>query len=188
MELYHVSTQNRSLDVLDMSRMPKQDFDSVKKLVDDVRIFPDFYKELNSSKMQQFSLERGWIKEKIAAEAIFEYVRREEFKEKPSRLYSAYYTASSENAYSFNRRQRGGRGAIFVFTADESKSFCFNMDIFHKACVCFQEEEIREESVKKVVMVAREYWKGYENIASSNSEILYLGNPILEKYKEYENE
>lgn len=86
MKLYHVSRNNKNKPEIDMSQTLKNDMCYIHFLIDVMKSFNEFYKMYNSPLAEQYSKERGWSKEKIATEAIFEYVRFTEYETNPSRM------------------------------------------------------------------------------------------------------
>lgn len=180
MKLYHVSTINKDKKKLDLSQEPKQDIRFTGNLVYNVSLFERFYSEYNMPIISELGKERGWIVEKVATEAVFEYIRQKQCFYKPSRLSSTYFTNSLENAKMFNNTEREGKAAIFTFNADENNAFYFNMDIFHNVCASFKSNGITNDTFQYAKQLAEIYWKGYEGINNTNCEILYLGLPILE--------
>lgn len=145
--------------------------------------FEQFYLEYNRPIISKLGKEKKWIVEKIATEAIFEYIRQKQYFYKPSRLSSTYFTNSLDAAEKFNNVNREGEADIFTFNADKNNAFCFNMDIFKNACVSFETRGLTLDTFLYAKHLAEIYWKGYEGINNDNCEILYLGMPILKNIK-----
>lgn len=187
MKLYHVSTINKDKKNLDLSIDPKQDIQFTGDLVYNVSSFERFYAEYNTPMISELARKRGWIKEKVATEAVFEYIRQKQYFYKPSRLLSTYFTNSLENAEIFNKREREGKAAIFTFDADSNNVFCFNMDLFHRACVSVESNGLKDDTFQYTKRLAEIYWQGYEGINNRDCEILYLGLPILKNIESERN-
>ena len=137
--------------------------------------FEEFLSAFNSDITKACSAEKKWSPEKLATEAIFEYVRTEKHPESPSRLCYAYFSESYEKAKEFNEKYRSGNGAIFKFTADPQNTYHYDMDIFDEAVKMF-ETGVTLKSYEKVMALAEIYWN---QTIKGETEILYKGYPIL---------
>lgn len=175
MKLYHVSKINKGQKIIDMCKNKKNDVKYVLFLMDEIYNYDRFYKAYRSEQMNTISNEKGWTREKIAAEAIFENIRRSEYTESPSRLLYAYFTDSLEKAKTFNKDQRNNEGDYFSFDADEDKVYYYNMDVFTEAADSLK-NGFSKQSFDFVKKKAKEYWTTSK---SGNVEILYKGKPIL---------
>ena len=178
MKLYHVSKNNKNRDVIDMKTFVKNDMEFVGFLLDSVQEYNCFYQAYNSEFMQMCVERKGWSAEKIASEAVFEYIRKNDYTSSPSRLSYAYFTDSIEKAMSFNKEERENEGAYFVFEADEEKVYYYDMDLFDMAVRILENDKLTENSFRKINDIAKKYWLGSKE---GNTEILYKGNPVLEK-------
>ena len=176
MKLYHVSRNNKNKPEIDMSQTFKNDMRYVHFLIDVMKSFDEFYKMYNSPLAEQSSKERGWSKEKIATEAIFEYVRFTEYETNPSRMLYAYFTDSIEKAKAFNVDRRENDGDYFSFEADADKIYYYDMDIFHQAVKTLEIHGLTEDVFTNILKSARKYWLTSKE---GNTEILYKGNPVL---------
>ena len=177
MKLYHVSCHNANKELLDMRESIKDDLRFVYPLLVVVHSYEDFLFTFNSQFMLNQSAIKGWSIYKIAAEAIFEWVRLRKYPDSPSRLLYAYFTSSIESALSFNENYRSGQGAIFEFEGDADKCYRYDMDIFYSA-VKLLETGLNEYSFNRIFDIADIYWKAENN---QNIEILYKGHPILKR-------
>ena len=149
MQLYHVSIQNKNKEVIDMNTTIKDDMRFVGFLLDNIKGFDDFYQAYHSEFIQMCSKKRGWIVEKIASEAIFEFIRQSDYPSSPSRLVYAYFTDSIEKAKAFNGLERENKGDYFVFDADEDKVYYYDMDVFDSAVKVLEERGLTEQSFEK---------------------------------------
>lgn len=182
MKLYHVSTQNKNKKIIDMKKSIKDDMRFVGFLLDRIKGFDDFNQAYNSEFMQISSKKRGWIAQKIVAEAIFEFIRQKDYPSSPSRLMYSYFTDSVEKAKYFNKKERENEGDYFVFEADEEKVYYYDMDVFNAAVKVLEKQGLTEQSFEKVKEFARTYWLTSEE---GNTEILYKGSPVLENITEF---
>ncbi len=176
MKLYHVSGINKNKPEIDMRQSSKCDVTYVYFLMDAMQTYDEFHRMYNHSLVEQCSKEKGWSKEKIAAEAIFEYVRLTEFSASPSRLLYAYFTDSIQKAKTFNKVERNNNGDYFYFEADEDKIYYYDMDIFDQAVKELNETGFTEKSFEYIKSIARKYWLTSKE---GNIEILYKGRPVL---------
>ena len=174
-KLFHISTRNKQLNLLDMTIHKKNDLKYVFYIFDSAISFEEFLFAFNSKITKACSEEKGWSIEKLAAEAIFEYVRVQKHPESPSRLFYAYFSDSYEKAIEFNRKWRSDAGAIFEFTADIDKIFYYDMDIFDDAVKLF-EKGVTQKSYEDAMALAEIYWNAK---SQKNIEILYKGYPVL---------
>ena len=94
MYLFHVSKINRNKDEIDMSSSIKNDIKYAYFLIDAMNRYQDFHSVFNSKIIQMYATEKDWTKEKIAVEAVFEYIRLTEYPNSPSRLLYTYFTDS----------------------------------------------------------------------------------------------
>ena len=106
MELFHVSTHNKKMNSIDMGIKKKCDIRYVSYLFYSATSFEEFLSAFNSDITKACSAEKKWSPEKLATEAIFEYVRTEKHPESPSRLCYAYFSESYEKAKEFNEKYR----------------------------------------------------------------------------------
>ena len=177
MKLYHVSKRHAGEIVLDMSRCIKDDLRFVYPLLVVTHSYEDFFATFNSQFMLNQSTKKEWSVCKIAAEAIFEWVRLRKYPNNPSRLLFSYFTDSLETAEVFNQKEREGQGAIFEFEGDAEKCYYYDMDVFDSA-VKLLETGLTLCSFKRIFDIADIYWKAENN---KNIEILYKGHPILKR-------
>lgn len=175
MKLFHVSTNNKKMNSVDMATNKKHDIKYVFYLFYSATSFEEFLFAFNSDITKACSKEKQWSPEKLAAEAIFEYVRVRKHSESPSRLYYAYFSESYEKAKEFNEKHRSGNAAIFEFTADPKNVYRYDMDIFEDAVKTF-ENGVTLENYEKVIVLAETYWN---QTIHGETEILYKGYPIL---------
>ncbi len=181
MKLYHVSRNNKNLDIIDMSKSIKNDIVYVYFLMDNMMEYGDFYHAYHSELMQKYSTEKEWGPNKIATEAIFEYIRLTEYSKSPSRLLYTYFTDSIEKATVFNETERENDGGYFSFDADEDKVYYYDMDIFDSAVEILRAQGLTKMSFEKVKKVARIYW---QTSKKGHTEIIYKGNPVLKNISE----
>lgn len=177
MKLYHVSRIHAKKDILDMSIAPKNDIQFVHPMMVVAHSFENFSKAINSQLVHEQSKIKGWITQKIAAEAIFEYVRSEKYPDHPSRLLFSYFTDSFEAASLFNNTNREGQGAIFEFEAEKNKCYYYDMDIFDFA-VNQLITGLTELIFNQIFNIADIYWQAKNN---KNIEILYKEHPVLKR-------
>ena len=177
MKLYHVSRHNADKEILDMRESIKDDLRFVYPLLVVVHSYEDFLVTFNSHFMHNQSTIKRWSICKIAAEAIFEWVRIKKYPDSPSRLLFAYFTDSMALAVAFNKKEREEQGAIFEFEGDIDRCYYYDMDIFDSA-VKLLETGLNEYSFKRIFDIADTYWKAENN---QNIEILYKGHPILKR-------
>ena len=177
MKLYHVSCWNAGKEVFDMRESIKDDLRFVYPLLVVAHSYEDFLVTFNSQFMYKQSAIKGWSVCKIAAEAIFEWVRLRKYPDNPSRLLFAYFTDSMTLAETFNKKERKGQGAIFECEGDVDSCYYYDMDIFDSA-VKLLEAGLNECSFKCIFDMADIYWKAESN---KNIEILYKGYPILKR-------
>ncbi len=176
MKLYHVSTINKNKVEINMNESIKNDVIYVYFLMDKMSAYVDFYKAYNSNLIEMYSSQKGWKIEKIAVEAIFEYIRLFEYPSSPSRLLYTYFTDSIDKAKLFNQVERNNCGDYFSFEAEEDKAYYYDMDIFDSAVKMLENTGLSEISFENIKMIARKYWMTSKD---GNSEILYKGRPIL---------
>ncbi|MBQ8575529.1 MAG: hypothetical protein IJ447_05730 [Clostridia bacterium] len=176
MKLYHVSTLNKNKVEINMTESVKNDVIYVYFLMDNMNAYTNFYQAYSSQLIEMYSNQKGWSKEKLAVEAIFEYVRLLEYSNSPSRLLYAYFTDSIDNAKTFNQVERNNCGDYFSFEAEEDKVFYYDMDIFDSAVKTLESVGLTEIAFENLKMLARKYWLTSRD---GNTEILYQGRPIL---------
>ena len=176
MELYHVSVINKNKDVIDMKASVKNDMEFVGFLLNNIKEYSDFYCSYHSDCMKRCSNKKGWSVEKIASEAVFEYVRLTEYSWSPSRLMYTYFTDSVERAKQFNKYKREENGDYFWFDADEDKVYYYDMDAFDSAVKLLKLQGLTEQSFEELKHIARTYWLTSKD---GNTEILYKGKPVL---------
>lgn len=176
MKLYHVSTFNKNKVEINMTESVKNDVTYVYFLMDNMNAYTNFYKAYNSRLIEMYSKQKGWSKEKLAVEAIFEYVRLVEYTNSPSRLLYTYFIDSINKAKTFNKVERNNCGDYFSFEAEEDKVFYYDMDIFDSAVKTLENIGLKEITFENIKMIARKYWMTSED---GNTEILYKGRPIL---------
>lgn len=181
MKLYHVSKRNKNIKVIDMNTSIKNDMEFVEFLLENIKEYNRFYQAYHSEFMQICSKNKEWTVEKIASEAIFEFIREKEYPSSPSRLLYAYFTDSVEKAKAFNDLERKNEGDYFVFNADEDKVYYYDMNEFHSAVKVLEHQGLTEQSFEKIKQSARRYWLTSKY---GNTEILYKGNPVLKNITE----
>lgn len=182
MYLFHVSKINRNKDEIDMSSSIKNDIKYAYFLIDAMNRYQDFHSVFNSKIIQMYATEKDWTKEKIAVEAVFEYIRLTEYPNSPSRLLYTYFTDSLDSAKIFNHTERNGEGSIFKFDADGDKVFYYDMDIFHSAVRLLETIGLTQKTFEKLITLSRKYWLTDKD---GNTEIIYKGHPVLKKTKVY---
>lgn len=176
MKLYHVSTLNKNKVEINMTESIKNDVIYVYFLMDDMNSYISFCEAYSSQLIEMYSKQKGWSKEKLAVEAIFEYIRLLEYSNNPSRLMYAYFTDSIDKAKAFNKVERNNYGDYFSFEAEEDKIFYYDMDIFDSAVKILENIGLTKITFENVKTIARKYWLTSRN---GNTEILYKGRPIL---------
>ena len=176
MKLYHVSGNNKNVDEIDMSTSIKNDISYVYFLMDNMMEYSSFCQMYHSQLIQRYSQEKGWGLEKIATEAIFEYIRLTEYSSNPSRLLYAYFTDLIDGAKIFNQTQRADNGDYFSFDADENQAYYYDMDMFDLAVKTFETNGLTEQSFEKIKQISRSYWLTSKHC---NTEIIYKGHPVL---------
>lgn len=176
MQLFHVSKRNKNKIEVDMAEFPKGDMQFLSFLIDVVNDYDAFYQTYNSEFMKMCSKKKKWTIEKMASEAIFEFVRRKHYLSSPSRLLYAYFTDSIEKAKKFNEKEREKEGDYFVFDADEDIVYYYDMDMFDSAVKILEKQGVTQQSFERIKEVARKYWLTSKE---GNTEILYKGTPIL---------
>lgn len=176
MKLFHVSVINKNIDVIDMRKTVKNDYIYVEPLINNVNTFSGFNRGYYDPCMQQKAKTKGWTLNKLATEAIFEYIRFSEYPNSPSRLLSAYFTDSLIAAKEFNQKQRAGNGDFFWFEADDREVYYYDMGLFHLAVTSFDTSGITEANYNNALILARKYWLTSRN---GETEVLYKGIPVL---------
>lgn len=176
MQLFHVSKRNKNKLEVDMAEFLKGDMQFLSFLIDDVNDYDAFYQTYNSEFTKMCSKKKNWTVEKMASEAIFEFVRRKYYPSSPSRLLYAYFTDSIEKAKAFNDLERENQGDYFVFDADDEKIYYYDMDEFHSAVKVLEHQGLTEQYFERIKEIAQKYWRSSK---AGNTEILYKGTPVL---------
>lgn len=161
---------------IDMGQHVKCDVVYVYFLMDAMQTYDKFCQMYNNSLVEQYSKEKGWSNEKIATEAIFEYIGLTEYANSPSRLLYAYFTDSLEKAKIFNKVERENSGDYFFFEGDEKNIYYYDMDIFKHAFKELRDTGLTEKTFEHIKSLARKYWLTSKE---GNIEILYKGRPVL---------
>lgn len=171
MTYYHVSSYLREGDYL--TRKTKNNFDyCCYASICDVSTYEKFiecYQQLCLSNVQQNT---GRTAAKWICEAVFEYVRKNEFSDKPSRIWGFYLSSTTAEARTFLQKERqpwidasGNLRTAHIFEInipDTQKVHCFNMDFYTEADRKLHLDKLDRSTYNFILSKAREYWKGNE--------------------------
>lgn len=175
MKLYHVSTQHNDEMKVDLSISPKTYRRTLEWWIPRAGSYDLFSKACES---KELPLINGWKHFKVVAELIFEYIRVSEYPDSPSRLECPFFFKSLEDAITFIKEQRAGKGFIFTCEANATKAHYYNMDLFTEASDAIEINGLNEDLYTRAQSNACEYWKTSKE---GTTEILYEGFPVIEK-------
>lgn len=181
MKLYHVSGFHKDKSSIDFSISAKPTRDPMLEQVPQarsIRLLRDVY---NNSELLSAT---GWKPYKIVAELIFEYIRKNEYPDSPSRLVYPFFSKNLDDAILFNREYRNGEGGIFICEADAAKVHYYDMDLFTEVSDAVRDNgdaPLTEALYIHAQNNAREYW---ETSKDGTMEILYEGFPTATNIEE----
>lgn len=116
---------------------------------------------------------------RLINDIVFEQIRRESYKEKPSRLYSIFFS-------DVNDKQKW---EDILLRIDKPKTYVYELEIIettkiHKTYSCYFERSISLDRYDEIVANANLYWKGIFPMEKPNAcpEYLFVGSAkITEK-------
>ena len=170
MLFYHVSSYLKENQILMHTTKNNYEFCLLTENADisNYRKYNEFIEELQCKNVNK----TGRDKFKWANEAVFEYVRKKYFPNKPSRIWGIYVTNSLKDAILFNNKYRNGKSNIFeIVIPDDIEIFKFNMELFTAA-----DEQLRQANSLKnynyCIELAHKYWQRNENENENQTEII----------------
>ena len=168
MQYYHVSSYIKEGDVLTRHTKNNHEwccFASSR----DLSTYENFLECYNFLSSQNVQNSTGRSAAKWTCEALFDYIRRTEFSEKPSRIWGIYLSATLEDAKEFLATDRnpwvdinGIRHESHIFsimlkTTDNVHTF--DMDLYTQADKLLQSNQPCKEIYDSIIDKARLYWK-----------------------------
>ncbi len=95
---------------------------------------------------------------KWLCEAIFEYVRKTEYPQYPSRVWGVFVTRTYKDAEEFNFEARKGRANIFEIVQPIENVFEFDMQLFSLACDPMVKPGLNDITINDAFNYAKLYW------------------------------
>ena len=190
MQYYHVSSYVKEGDVLTRHTKNNHEWCCFASSCDlsTYEKFLECYNYLFSRNVQNST---GRSAAKWACEALFDYIRRTEFLEKPSRVWGIYLSASLEDAKTFLAAKRkpwvDSKGmrheahiyAIILQTNDQVHTF--DMNLYTQADELLQRNLPSKEIYEFIIDKARLYWK---STCGSFTEYIVDGDVLVGKQVE----
>jgi len=168
MQYYHVSSYVKEGDVLTRNTKNNREWCCFASSCD-LSTFEKFLECYNYLSSRNVSNLTGRTVAKWACEALFDYIRRTEFVEKPSRIWGIYLSATLEDAKKFLVADRkpwvdknGIRHESHIFSItlkSTDKVYTFDMDLYTQADKLLQNNQPCKEIYDYIIDKARLYWQ-----------------------------
>lgn len=181
MKLYHVSGFHKDESSIDFSKSAKPTRDSMLEQVQQARIIRLLRDVHNNSELLSAT---GWEPYRIVAELIFEYIRENEYPDSPSRLVYPFFFKNFDDAISFNREYRNGKGGIFLSEADAAKVHYYDMDLFTEVSDAIRDNGDAPLTEALYIHAQKNAWEYWKTSKDGTTEILYAGFPTVTNIEE----